>query len=252
LLALLCQPAELKPLVPVPDEISFWGIDSGIKHSVSGSDYTSVRVGAFMGQRIIVELMKQHASKNYPNIQSKYLADITPSLYEQYFLGNLPERMRGSKFIQQYQDTVDEVTEIEPEFIYSIRKPTAHPIYEHSRVQTFAELLKESVGEDACIQLGELMYQSHQSYSDCGLGSTGTDRLVAFAREFGSLKGLYGAKITGGGSGGTVALLGRSDARHLIEEIADKYSGEFDYEPYIFSGSSMGALAFGHITLADA
>ena len=49
LMALLCQPAELRPFVQIPDEIKFWGIDSGIRHSVSGSDYTSVRIGAFMG-----------------------------------------------------------------------------------------------------------------------------------------------------------------------------------------------------------
>ena len=52
------------------------------------------------------------------------------------------------------------------------------------------------------------MYESHASYSACGLGSDGTDRLVALAREAGSRSGIYGAKITGGGSGGTVAMLG--------------------------------------------
>jgi hypothetical protein len=32
--------------------IALYGIDSGIRHSVGGSDYGSVRVGAFMGLRI--------------------------------------------------------------------------------------------------------------------------------------------------------------------------------------------------------
>ena len=32
-------------------------------------------------------------------------------------------------------------------------------------------------------RLGALMYESHASYSACGLGSDGTDRLVALARE---------------------------------------------------------------------
>lgn len=34
-------------------QIRFWGIDSGIRHSVGGSDYRSVRVGAFMGLKLI-------------------------------------------------------------------------------------------------------------------------------------------------------------------------------------------------------
>ena len=55
LLALLCQPAEVQGFVPLPASIGFWGIDSGIRHAVSGSDYTSVRTGAFMGYRMIAE-----------------------------------------------------------------------------------------------------------------------------------------------------------------------------------------------------
>ena len=55
--------------------------------------------------------------------------------------------------------------------------------------------------------------QSHASYGRCGLGSEGTDRLVALvraeaaaARAAGAQPPLYGAKITGGGSGGAQAL----------------------------------------------
>ena len=56
LLALLCQPAQLQGSVALPAELEVWGIDSGIRHAVSGSDYGAVRVGAFMGYRIIAEL----------------------------------------------------------------------------------------------------------------------------------------------------------------------------------------------------
>jgi len=55
LLSLLCQPAKVQGFVPLPSSIRFWGIDSGIRHAVSGSDYTSVRTGAFMGYRLIAE-----------------------------------------------------------------------------------------------------------------------------------------------------------------------------------------------------
>lgn len=59
--------------------------------------------------------------------------------------------------------------------------------------------------------------QCHYSYSDCGLGSDGTDRLVQLVQEMqhnkSSVSGdgtLYGAKITGGGSGGTICVIGRN------------------------------------------
>ena len=65
------------------------------------------------------------------------------------------------------------------------------------------------------------MYQSHDSYSQVGLGSAGTDRLVALAKEHRG-QGIYGAKITGGGSGGTVCFLAIGqqgmDTSHKIHE----------------------------------
>lgn len=53
LLALLCQPAEVQGCVPLPPGLAVWGIDSGLRHCVGGSDYGAVRVGAFMGLRIL-------------------------------------------------------------------------------------------------------------------------------------------------------------------------------------------------------
>ena len=96
----------------------------------------------------------------------------------------------------------------------------------------------------------ELMYQSHASYSACGLGSAATDRIVELARAEGPGQGVYGAKITGGGSGGTVAILGRRDAGPVVARVADEYARETGHQPYIFSGSSPGSAGFGHLKLA--
>jgi len=53
LLELLCQPADLKGVVAFPEELEVWGLDSGIRHSITGSDYRTVRTAAFMGYRIM-------------------------------------------------------------------------------------------------------------------------------------------------------------------------------------------------------
>ena len=97
--------------------------------------------------------------------------------------------------------------------------------------------------------LGELMYQSHLSYTACGLGSDGTDRIVRLVHAAGPAKGLYGARISGGGSGGTVVILGRRDAGSAIEQIAEAYEQATGYRPYIFSGSGAGAAEFGTRTI---
>src|SRR5207237_8567917 len=56
LLELLCQPADLKGTIALPEELEIWGIDSAIRHSVAGADYRTVRTAAFMGYRIIAGL----------------------------------------------------------------------------------------------------------------------------------------------------------------------------------------------------
>lgn len=257
LLALLCQPAELRGLVTIPPGIAFWGLDSGVRHAVTGADYGSVRIGAFMGYRILAELAglavgKAVAGETVQIDDSRwrgYLANLTPSEFAGGYAAQLPERMGGAEFLQRYGGTTDAVTHVDPEKTYAVRIPAAHAIYEHHRVRLFAELLGARLSERNLELLGELMYQSHASYSACGLGSSGTDRLVQLVREAGPEQGLFGAKITGGGSGGTVAVLSRSEAANSIARIAEKYQRETGHQPYIFSGSSPGSAAFGHFKL---
>jgi len=239
LLLLLCQPAELKGTIALPRQLVLWGMDSGIRHSVGGADYGSVRAGAFMGARIIADLKTDFSEK-------AYLANISPNEFEREYVAQLPERMSGEAFLTKYHRTSDPVTSIDPQKEYAIRLPTAHPIYENARVQRFVELLEQS---EAFEELGELMYESHRSYTGLGLNSAGTDLLVDLVRREGPGAGLFGAKITGGGSGGTVAVLGDHTSRDAVERVAAAYANETGHRPYIFSGSSNGNLAFGHLRL---
>lgn len=240
LLALLCQPAELQAPVAIPSDIALWGIDSGERHAVSGSDYTSVRTGAFMGFRLITE----NAST-----WNRYLANISPEQFEQEFLDLLPEEMAGDEFLERHGRIHDFVTTVDPARTYKIRQPAAHPVYEHHRVRTFRDLLQATPSEDRRRRLGELMYQSHSSYSACGLGSPGTDLIVDLVRAQGPESGLYGARITGGGSGGTVAVIGRSDAQPAITQVVERYRQRTGYQPHVFYGSSSGVAAFGSLTV---
>jgi L-arabinokinase len=257
LLALLCQPAELQGTVALPADLAVWGLDSGVRHSVGGGDYGSVRVGAFMGYRIISELAglkttcraDSGAVRIDDPIWKGFLANLTPAEFEQSFAAHLPERVAGGEFLSRYVGTTDAVTRVDPTRSYAVRVPAAHPVYEHFRVRLFAELLGAPPSERRNQLLGELMYQSHASYSACGLGSEGTDLLVRLVKAEGADGGLYGAKITGGGSGGTVAVLGHCDATAAVRRVAAKYAETTGHQPYIFSGSSPGSAAFGHLRL---
>lgn len=257
LLALLCQPAELQGMRSIPEEISVWGIDSGIRHSVGAGDYGSVRTGAFMGYRIIAELagfrVEDTATEGVVRIDDPkwegYAANLTPAEFEESYAAHLPEQITGKDFLARYRGITDIVTAVHPERKYAVLNPTAHPVYENARVHRFAELLSASVTESVLRELGELMYASHASYSACGLGSEGTDLLVELVRETGNAEELYGAKITGGGSGGTVAVLGRRGSDQAIAQIASQYARRTGYRPRLFAGSSPGAAAFGYLKL---
>jgi L-arabinokinase len=255
LLRLRCQPAIVEGHVDVPSGFRFYGIDSGIRHAVTGSDYATVRTAAFMGYRIIAGVAGLPSSLDAANVREAdtrwhgYLANVTPAEFESRFAEHLPARMSGAEFLRRYDGITDSVTRVDPSREYAVRQATAHPVYEHARVTRFAELLGAlHAGDDRVArEMGTLMYASHASYGACGLGSSGTDRLVELVREAGPAAGLFGAKITGGGSGGTVAVLATSDAEAEVRAIARRYAIESGREAEVFAGSGPGEEEIGVI-----
>ncbi|XP_062163501.1 L-arabinokinase-like isoform X1 [Alnus glutinosa] len=278
LLAMVCQPAEIVGLVEIPSHIRFWGIDSGIRHSIGGADYGSVRIGTFMGCKMIKSIASSMLSQSSPSANGAnldeleadgvelleaeasldYLCNLSPHRYEALYAKMLPESMLGEMFLEKYADHSDSVTVIDHKRIYGVRAPAKHPINENFRVKAFKALLTSASSEEQLTSLGELLYQCHYSYSACGLGSDGTDRLVQFVQEIQHSKlskseggTLYGAKITGGGSGGTVGVIGRNCLRssQQILEIQQRYKSATGYLPFVFEGSSPGAGKFGYLKI---
>jgi galactokinase len=255
LTALVCQPAEIRGSLEIPDDVEFWGIDSGVRHAVSGSDYSSVRVGAFMGYRIIAELAGlnvREVGKGVVEIDDErwngYLANLSPDEYEKEFLVEMPAAMSGQEFLSKYRGSTDTVTSIDPRKTYAIKATAEHAIYENWRVHRFADLMTVSSHNDRLPDAGELMFASHESYKTCGLTESRTDRIVELVRASGD-KGLFGARITGGGSGGTVAVLARRGSRKAIDELATRLAEETGQTPRVFHGSSPGCSLFGNVRL---
>jgi galactokinase len=253
LLEILCQPAELVGQVPLPADLEVFGMDSGIRHAVSGADYGTVRAAAFMGYRILADAAGLAAKVVGPGrvtiddpVFQGYLANVPASEWHSRYRAHVPERLSGRAFLDRYQGFTDGVTIVDPDRTYPVRAATEHGIEEHARVRQFRGLLATdpAVSQTRTL-LGALMYASHASYSACGLGSEGTDRLVALVREAGPEAGLYGAKITGGGSGGTVAVLAARGSRAAAQSIVNRYRDESGRSSALFVGSSDGSRAFG-------
>ncbi len=257
LMALVCQPAHIVDSIPLPEDVRVWGIDSGERHAVSGSPYTNARIGAFMGYRIIAEREGLRVSTGRAGTVrvedpkwNGYLCNMLPPDFETKHQAFLPETMDGASFLRQYGGLTDDVVRIDSGEVYPVRAPTSHAIYENLRVHLFAAELRSPSDARSVQTLGTLMRQSHHSYGQCGLGSERTDLIVQLVDEAAAPGELAGGRITGGGSGGTVAVVGHPDAEGRLEEVVARFSEATGHTPHVFRGGSPGAGQLGVIRLA--
>ena len=239
LLALRCQPSDVISNIAIPHSIDFVGINSQVRHSVGGTQYRDTRAATFMGRKVLYRKM---AEKGLDLPQNNYLCNIDAKLWQNDLRKLVPARLKGQDFVELYEAHED-FTEILLEKSYPLKKRTDHPIMENFRTTEFMQLLESpSLDHDTLVKAGSLMYDSHISYSkNAGLGCKETDLIVQYAQELGPDNGIYGAKITGGGSGGTVVLM-TSDENEQIKNIVSRYKDATGLVPDLFIGSSEGAV----------
>ena len=254
---MLCQPCQPRPLVMLPENLRIWGIDSGVRHSVAGIEYESARAAAFMGYAYLCDWEKLELRLDESGILPRwvepkwngYLANLSPSQFRLHYENRLPEYISGDDFTKVYPTHLDPFTPVRPEVVYPVRAATRYAVEENWRVHSFFSLISKPaalIDEIATHLLGELMVQSHVGYSECGLGSEATDKIVELVRAEPS-NVLLGAKITGGGAGGTVAVLGMNTplAERAFQRVVEQYHAWSGKEPYLFEGSSAGCDKFG-------
>ena len=213
--------------------------------------------------------------------------------------------VRAAAFLKRYPGGHgdDGVTALDPTKTYDVTRAGRHPVLEHDRVRAFYDAIvaindDQTRGPDdadadetetrtrarasmfaSLSELGASMFASHASYGALGLGDAGTDAIVGMVRDR-VIRGyrdgdsripgfLFGAKITGGGSGGTVCVLGadfEEDGRRAeaaVDDVRAEYararredpalasSRETDAAalPHLFRGSSPGAVSYGTLAL---
>jgi galactokinase len=247
LLPIVCQPDKLLDSISLPKNIHFIGIDSGTRHHVGGNSYSDVRKAAFMGYSIIAnflgvannEIIKARKSALKSHLPfSGFLTNISKDEWLEKFTKVLPNHMYGHEFMANFENTIDPITSINPDKFYAIKACSSHPVLENARIHEFYQLLlklnNNETDQPILVEMGQLMYQSHNSYSSVQLGSSATDRIVEMVKENHG-NGVYGAKITGGGSGGTVCILAAGDAGlETVKKIHREYQIEIGKELKIF------------------
>ena len=256
ILPLLCQPCVVMPPVKLPENLCLWAIDSGVKHAVTGIEYEAARAAAFVGYRMIcdherlpISLDETGRIPRYTDpLWNGYLSNLVPSKFRSTYESLLPIKMTGAELLAHSSLHPDPYTQIRAEAIYNVRSCTRYAVEEQQRIELFVQLiggLNLRPDPAGFRLLGDLMFQSHWSYTECGLGCNETDCIIELVREELGPGKLYGAKITGGGAGGTVAVLGAREARNCFNRVVERYAEERGQTPYIFEGSSVGADKYG-------
>ena len=259
ILSILCQPDKILESVASPSNVSFIGIYTKVRRSTSSTAYIDTRIGAFMGLTILKDTFESDADKNNDThnisdaLADNYLCNISVHEFREQCEHLLPEEILGEEFLRKYGETVDTATQVEPKKLYPVRSRVEHMIYENARTRRFITTIKNANSDREHIQTylreaGKLMYESNASYRDlAGLGSPEVDGLVSIAEKIGEQGGIYGAKITGGGGGGTVALLCYGSIENSLTQVLAAYKLAWGIDAELIRGNAAGASEFGHI-----
>ena len=129
---ILCRPGAIVGEVEIPPGTGFVGINSMVRHSVAGNAYGNVRIGAFMGKKIINEIRAKTG-----RAAISYLTEISSTEFANEYEKDIPETILGSDFLKKYKTHDDPVTIIQPDATYRVVGPARHPVGENERVLKF-------------------------------------------------------------------------------------------------------------------
>ena len=185
-LPILCRPASVAKAVALPDALEVVGWPTGVAHDVGGDPYRRARAAAFMGKRMVEDATGHSWA---------WVSELPASAVE-----SLPEVLSGSEFIDRWSDHGDSATAVDGSQLYPVRASTRFGGEEHRRGAVVLAALRE--GDAPTV--GVAMAASHAGYDSMGLGHPAATTVVeeALARP-----GVYGARTSGGGCGGTVVVL---------------------------------------------
>jgi galactokinase len=207
------EPAKdaFRPEVDLPDGVVCAGWPSGVWQTATGDRVARARTASFMGRRMLEVAIGREVD---------HLSDFSAMEYHRH-QEHLPVAMKGEDYLDAWKSIDDSLSRVAPGMVYPVRAATRFVIEENDRVErTLAALEIQDSGQDESVlwQMGGHLYASHAGYAAMGLGCTEADLMVSALRAAPLDSGIYGGRISGGGLGGTVAVLLKESAIPLLEE----------------------------------
>jgi L-arabinokinase len=197
-LPIVCRPAMVDPVVELPAGVEVVGVPTGAEHDVSAVPYGRARAAVFMGKRIVEDVMGERYA---------WVSELPISA-----VSGLPEVLDGATFLERWSATDDALTAVDPGASYPVRSATTFGVEEHERSGAMLDAL-EHRSLDA---VASIMAASHAGYDAMGLGHDAATDVVARVLD---RPGVYGARSSGGGSGGTIVVMCRRGALDDVEAL---------------------------------
>jgi galactokinase len=221
-------------------------------------EYAGVPVG-IMDQMIVASAKPGHAmlldcrdlSKQFIALDEKELRVVIANSMVKHELtgGEYAKRRKqceeGVAFFQQENPNIKALRDVSvkqveaakgklPEVIY---KRCHHVVMENRRTTEAAQLLGQSRYE----QVGQLMVQSHNSLRDDY--EVSVPELDFLVEESMKVKGVYGARMTGGGFGGCIVALAQPRAvEALTSHLMAEYPKRWNKAPTIFATTAAAGV----------
>ena len=221
--ALLCQRAEHE----------FAGVPCGIMDqfaSTFGEENRLVKIDCRNGSVELVPIEDNGVSFLVVDSHAKHnLADgeyKTRRAECESALVNLGYKSFRDVSAESFEHSQDRLNEVE-------KRRARHVVSEIDRTMAAFNAIKNRDLE----QLGKLLYASHESLrSDFEVSCPELDFLVNTCQKIGVQGGVYGARLTGGGFGGsTIALVKSDQLLSVVEELQQSFKSQFGVTPDAFS-----------------
>lgn len=144
---------------------------------------------------------------------------------------------QGNPAVAALRDvTAGQLDEAEGRLEATLLKRARHVVSENQRTLAAAAALTKRHYEEA----GQLMVQSHASLRDDYQVSC--QELDFLAEQAMGVKGVYGARMTGGGFGGCIVALAQPRARGALEQhLVETYAKRFDRQAAVIATVAAGA-----------
>ena len=207
---------EIKPNPPIelPKGVTIVGTPCRLDNS----EMASKRNIALSAIGIGKVLAQNAANKDVDRITSLSLSKYIQSIEE-----TLPISIDGKSFLERFTSRETSSIDIKDDTQYPVQQAFGYAVAENYRSGLASHILTNlahNSKRQAVTLLGELMLQSHASYSRLGLSDSRVDELIGKIRDQGSDQGLFGGRVTGTARSSVIVfLIDKKSAKRLRDLV---------------------------------